>query len=207
MNEFTLQCFRSDWMALGGDVEDQCVSRLFDALDEGYGESGRFFHDRNHVVALFQQLEPVSSQLEDGAAVRMAVWFHDVVCAPGASGNEQASADLWCSLADGHAPKESVARVAGLVLDTRHLITPSSADGALLADIDIAGLGADERVFDHQSEQVEAEFPRNRLTECEASHRAFLAQLLDREWIYNTTHFRSECEARARANLGRFLAV
>ncbi|MEM9601723.1 MAG: hypothetical protein AAGA11_02565 [Pseudomonadota bacterium] len=207
MNEFTLYRFRNDWIALGGNPDSGCVRHLYDALETGYTEPWRRFHDRNHILNLLAQLDDVASHVGDLATVRMAVWFHDVVCVPGATGNEQASADLWRRLATDHLAPCAVDRVAELVLDTRHLVAPGSADGAVLADIDIAGLGADASVFDHQSLQVSAEFPNARQAECEAAQKAFLAKLLEREWIYHTTYFRDACERGARANLSRFLAA
>ena len=189
MTNFTRQCFRDDWIALGGE-SGSCVDRLFEALEAGYSEPGRHFHDRSHVVNLLSHLDQVTSQLDDLASVRVAVWFHDVICVPGESGNEQASADLWCNLAAGSVSHGALEKVANLVLDTRHVVAPMSSDGALLADIDIAGLGAEAALFDQQSQQVSAEFPDAKRAQCEASQRLFLAQLLEREWIYNTAHFR-----------------
>lgn len=207
MTHFTLQRFSDDWAALGGAEDNARVESLYLALEAGYGEPWRHFHNTSHIASLLEQLESAAPQAEDLPSVRVAAWFHDVICTPGDSGNEQASADLWRGLASGYLAAGSVDRVADLILDTRHVVGPASADGALLADVDLAGLGASPTAFDRQSQLIAAEFPVAQSVQCEQVLQVFLKHLLDRPWVYNTPHFRHLYEDRARCNLRRFLTL
>jgi len=206
MNQLIYTHFLADWVALGGTGDVPHCGDVFARLEAGYSEPWRHFHDARHVLALLRKVGQVQSLVEDLPAVRMAVWFHDVILEPGDSDNERASANLWRELATGHLVPSQIDSVDKLILDTRHTVAPHSPDGALLADIDIAGLGADASVFSKQSEMVAAEFPAGRRAQCLSAQHAFMQCLLDRKWVYNTAHFRDRFESRARDNIGQFLA-
>ncbi len=206
MPRFAYKEFTADWVALGGALDDVVVRPVFDSLLTAHADSKRHFHDTRHVLALLKKVDQVEHLLEHRAAVRMAIWFHDVICIPGDAGNEAASADFWMMAAHSHLPESTVEKVVGFILDTRHNTPPTSHDGAVLADIDLAGLGANARVFAAHAELVAAEFPQSRLSQCVSAHRGFLESLLMREWIYHTDHFRDALENQARQNIGHFLS-
>jgi predicted metal-dependent HD superfamily phosphohydrolase len=76
------------------------------------------------------------------------LWFHDAVYELRRSDNEEQSARLAeGALSNAGAPREVGARVATLVLATRHTASPESTDEQLLVDIDLSILGATESRF------------------------------------------------------------
>jgi predicted metal-dependent HD superfamily phosphohydrolase len=88
-------------------------------------------------------LDECQNQAEDLDALAFAIWFHDAVYDLWSAKNEERSA-AWAveALTGAGAPLEFLERVRAPILDTRHDAAPNSPDGRLIADIDLAILGA-----------------------------------------------------------------
>ena len=95
------------------------------------------------------------------------------------------------------------ARVADLILATRHHGAPSSADAAVLVDIDLAILGAGANRFEEYERQVRQEFSSVPGLLFRRERRKILEGSLARSHVYFTDYFRGRFEVQARANLER----
>ena len=89
---------------------------------------------------------------------------------------------------------------------TRHAALPALPDERLVADIDLAILGAAPRRFAQYERQVRAEYAAVPEETFRHRRRAILQAFLDRPHLYGTAHFRQALEARARDNLARAIA-
>lgn len=174
-----------------------------------YAEPARHYHVLGHVAEVLDAVAAVEHLAADPTAVRLAAWYHDAVYDPRAAGNEEASADLVADVLPGlGVPADVVAEVRRLVLLTAgHDVAEGDPDGAVLADADLAVLGAPADRYARYRADVRAEWawlPEDRWREGRA---AVLRSFLERPRIYRTAPVAAEREARARANLAAEVAA
>src|SRR4030095_1690878 len=97
-------------------------------------------------------------EVDDLTAVRLAGWFHDAVYDPRRADNEECSALLAARvLTDLGVPDERVATVGRLVRSTAGH-AGDAADEVMLADADLAVLGAEPAVYQTYVIGVRAEY-------------------------------------------------
>jgi len=196
--------WRRMWSGLGAAGDGRA---LFEALVQRYDEPHRRYHTLQHLRECLDAFEAVAPLAERPAEVAAALWFHDAVHDIGRADNEERSA-RWAQealAAAGSAP-DAAARVAALVRATRHAALPALPDERLVADIDLAILGAAPRRFAQYERQVRAEYAAVPEETFRHRRRAILQAFLDRPHLYGTAHFRQALEARARDNLARAIA-
>ncbi len=166
----------------------------------------RRYHTFTHIEHCLGELNCAWDYAVHLEELRWALIFHDAVYDPRRDDNEVRSADWACRVMDELCrPEDEKARVRGLILATAHTSEPRSADEALLLDIDLSILGADEAGFDEYDRSIRAEYgfisgPRYREARAE-----ILTSFMRRERLFHTTLYRQRLEARARANLQRAL--
>jgi predicted metal-dependent HD superfamily phosphohydrolase len=175
------------------------------ALDNLLGhhrEPHRRYHGVAHVLNVLRALDTIapSWDVDDLVAVRLAAWFHDAVYDPRRADNEECSALLAARvLTDLGVPDERVATVGRLVRSTAgHL--GEATDEAMLADADLAVLGAEPAVYQAYVVGVRAEYAHVDDAAWRVGRANVLTGFLDREAIYITPAMRPR-EPRARANL------
>jgi predicted metal-dependent HD superfamily phosphohydrolase len=202
-----LQRWHAAWRALGG--EPAYGFELYDELTRCYAETGRAYHTLDHVRDCLAELEAAQGLAERPVEIECALWFHDAIYEPGEADNEARSA-AWAAraLRAGGAGQAVAGRVAALILATRHpaATPPSSADLALVADVDLSILGRPLAEYDAYARGIRREYAAlpdavYRQGRAEVL-RAFLAQ----ERVYRTAFFYARYEAPARRNLARELS-
>ena len=116
--------------------------------------------------------------------IEVAIWFHDAVYVPGRADNEEASAALAeHALASGGVAQSVRDRIRSLVLATRHTAVPHGTDARILADIDLAILGADPYRFGIYDRAIRREFHTLPDPEFRAGRAAVLRSFLARPTI------------------------
>lgn len=190
------------WRRLGADPP----ANLFDALVSCYAEPHRAYHTLEHLRECFEHLDDAAAHAQRRVEVELALWFHDAIYATRALDNEDRSA-LWAYeiLVDVGVSRETARRVSDLILVTKHDGTAQTGDQALLIDIDLAILGADEARFDAYEQQIRREYARVDEPEFRATRSGILKSFLDRPALYLTQYFSDRFEAAARRNLARSL--
>ncbi|MBL8289373.1 MAG: N-methyl-D-aspartate receptor NMDAR2C subunit [Rubrivivax sp.] len=180
----------------GDDVRAALVAR--------YAEPHRAYHTLQHLDECLTAFEAVQHLAEHAAEVEMALWFHDAVYDVHRHDNEEASAE-WAraALRAAGAPAAAAARVAALVLATKHQAPPRGADETVLVDIDLAILGAEAPRFAQYEQQIRAEYAFVPEAQFRQRRRDILGSFLSRPRIYGTGHFHALLEERARRNLRR----
>ncbi len=174
-----------------------------EALITAYAEPQRHYHSLQHLGECLAAFERVMDQARDGAAVAMALWFHDAVYALRASDNEARSAELAVrTLSAAGVDAARVQAIDDLVMATRHDAVPVDADAQLLVDIDLSILGAERERFDEYERQIRAEYAFVPALIFNPKRRQILRGFLDRPRIYSTPAF-AALEPVARANLAR----
>ena len=200
----SLASWQDMWRQLGASGSDDA---LFDRLVECYSEPHRKYHTMQHLQECFAHLERVRLFAEHAGEVQLALWFHDAIYDTRKKDNEERSAE-WArgsALAAGLADDQAN-RIYQLVMATMHDAVPAGRDAAVLVDIDLGILGADEARFDEYEIQVREEYSWVPGPLYRRGRRKILQEFGSRESIYSTEYFRVECEARARSNIARSLA-
>ena len=189
-----------------GQIDRRKHSLLTD-LTAAYSQPHRRYHTFTHIEHCLGELNCAWDYAVHLEELRWALIFHDAVYDPHRDDNEVCSADWACRVMEELCrPEEERARVRGLILATAHTSEPRTADEALLLDIDLSILGADEATFDEYDRSIRGEYefvPETRYREARAE---VLMSFLRRERIYRTSLYSERLESRARANLQRALA-
>ena len=166
------------------------------------------YHVLAHVLACLDELGRSRDLAQDADAVRAALWFHDAVWEPERPDNEEASAALAdAALAGGGVPEARCGTVRALVLATRHDRVAELPDARLIADIDLAILGAGPDDYARYERAVRMEYGQLSDDAFAAGRAAFAAGMLARPRIYATERYFRRLEAAARANLARSAAL
>ncbi len=198
----SIERWHATWSALGPTAGDGAEHA---ALIARYGEPHRHYHTRRHLDECFAYLDPVLRSAERAGEVEVALWYHDAVYDAHRADNEARSAELAvAALAAAGAAPAVQDRVRALILATRHDAPPSTSDEALLVDIDLAILAADETRFDEYEREVREEYAWVPAILFRHKRRSVLEGFLARERIYTSGLF-EELEERARTNLRRSL--
>ncbi|MEX3633247.1 hypothetical protein [Paraburkholderia sp. BR14320] len=183
------------WTRCGGARAEA----VYADLAQRYGEPIRHYHTLRHVRRCLRYFDVARSAIPHPDLVELALWCHDIIYVPGASDNEQRSAD-WLRRSAG----DRIAmcqRICEMVLATRHTGAPEELDERFTCDIDLAVLGAARSRFLAEGVRVRRE--RSDLDDLayDLQERKFLGSLLARPRIYFTDYFHARCEMRARGNL------
>jgi predicted metal-dependent HD superfamily phosphohydrolase len=200
------EIIRITWLSLGGSLSDGTADLVLRRHAEGH----RRYHTAEHVMWVLDWVERLlpASPATDGAAVRAAALFHDVVYDPRSSAsNEAESADLavhalasigWTS------PRLDVVRRLILATAGHEADGP---DAAILLDADLAVLGAPPADYAGYVEAVRFEYGFVSEPDWRVGRAAVLRSFLDREHVYATNRMRAEREPLAQSNLRSELAM
>jgi predicted metal-dependent HD superfamily phosphohydrolase len=179
---------------------------IWSRLERRYSESHRVYHDREHLAHCMEQLDLADGLIAHPDQVEMAIWFHDIINEPGASDNEQRSADYFRNLAGGLFDGDFVDAVVELILVTTHREAPVDPDQQFICDIDLASFGCPWECFLRDSSAVKAEFSGTE-EEYYRGKKAFLQAMLRRVRIFQTDFFNTRYEAQSRDNIHRLLEL
>ncbi|MEM5344290.1 HD domain-containing protein [Paraburkholderia azotifigens] len=168
-------------------------------LAQRYAEAVRRYHTLRHIRRCLRYFDLAHNAIPDPDAVELALWCHDVIYLPGASDNEQRSAEWFRRWADGRIA--TCDPICELVLATRHTDVPTRLDESFACDVDLAVLGAPRSRFRDDGARLRAERADIDDHTYDLQERAILSSLLARPRIYGTDFFYVRCEARARGNL------
>lgn len=181
-------------------------------LRDMYGAPDRHYHAISHIEDLLALAERHADLVADDAAMEAAIWFHDAVLDTRRSDNEARSAALAREWLTGVAEPGRIDRVAGMIEATaRHEVPPDLGDEQrdqlrLFLDMDLSILGAEAARFDAYEAAVRREYDWVPEDAWRKGRSDVLRRFLDRDAIFATPRFRTQCEARARDNLERSLA-
>jgi predicted metal-dependent HD superfamily phosphohydrolase len=171
-----------------------------------WSEPERRYHAVDHLAFMLTVIDEAAGFADDVHAVRLAAWFHDAIYDPHEtmSGvNERASADLAAAMLPSLAvPPVQVAEVVRLIMLTNgHDVAAGDANGALLADADLAILATDDEHYRWYADAVRAEYAHVPDDAFVAGRTAVLAKLLALDAIYHLAPHRDAWETRARGNM------
>ena len=203
-----MSCLAESWDRSWSNLGLRPHAGLCQQLLQAYSEPQRHYHSLQHLEECVAHFVAAKELATHAGEVEIALWFHDAIYEPDRKENELRSAE-WAkaALKAANARPDVQQRVYALILSTRHDAAPSDPDQRLLVDIDLAILGATPARFAEYGKQVRAEYgwvPEDVYT---MKRKAVLKGFLARQPLYNTSHFRGQCETQARVNLAAAVAV
>ena len=193
---------RDRWLELGARVGHADSGTRFEALVEAYSEPHRAYHTSQHIDECLGVFDAWAEAAEHPDEVELAIWLHDVVYQPRKGDNEERSADLaaeWLRASD--LSPEAIGRVRDLILVTRHQEEPATLDQALILDVDLHILGADEARYAEYETQVRREYQWVPKILFERRRAQLLRGFLERAPLFRTEAARARFEHPARRNL------
>jgi predicted metal-dependent HD superfamily phosphohydrolase len=175
---------------------------LRDSLIARYEDPHRAYHGLQHLRECLAWFERVGAASEHPHEVALALWFHDAIYDVHRHDNEERSAELArVSLEAAGVDPAIGARVAALVLATRHSAEPSGPDEQVLVDIDLAILGAEPGRFAEYDRQIREEYAFVPAELYRVKRREVLQSFLDRPRLYATDPMHKALDQAARRNL------
>jgi predicted metal-dependent HD superfamily phosphohydrolase len=196
------------WLQLWSRLRAHGDGQLsFVQLAAAYTEPNRQYHTLEHIRDCLAELDDCCALARYPDELEAGIWFHDAVYQPGASDNEERSADLAGTiLLQAGVLRNMVDRIADLVLVTKHVSSPRDEDQQLICDIDLTVLGRESSVFVEFERRIRQEYAWVPDNVYRRERSAVLSGFLARASIYFTPRFRERYEARARANISELLA-
>jgi len=183
------------------------------ALRSRYDEPWRHYHVWAHPQAMLRHLDRAIADgvaLADPVAAAGFILWHDAIYDPQAphGRNELLSAELCRAEMAAIADALSVARACTAIEATiRHLLPDGDCpDAALLLDIDLSILGADEATFAVYDRAIRAEYAHVAGPDYRTGRAAILRRFLDRDRLYLTDWGAGRWEQAGRANLAAAIA-
>ncbi len=202
----TAELFTALWLRTVTDATDSKALQVYRQLDQHYSNSRRHYHNWSHISQCLGFIEEMADQLEVADEVRLAIWFHDVICTPGQPDNERRSVDFFCECVGDTAANSLLCKhIERLIMATCHCGDLTNIDLAAIADVDLGSFCLPWEQFYLDSLHVVEEFGHSEEAENKSGKNCFLQNLLQRSKIYHTEHFQKNYEARARDNIRREL--
>jgi predicted metal-dependent HD superfamily phosphohydrolase len=203
--EYPLLCLLKNFycrMPRGAISHPGIADELAEELLRLYSQEHRHYHNLRHIEECLHEFGGVSMECSNPITVEMALWYHDIVYEPTATGNERLSANkaLFDCLRLGIEDKVFHDAVMELILATRH-VDALSGDAALVADIDLAILGSPWERFSEYESQIRKEYAHVNDKEFSTGRQLILDGFMRRPQIYQTNTFRNKYEKLARANI------
>jgi len=198
--------FTDLWLRTVSGSSTTQAEQVFVRLDHYYRAAERHYHNWTHVGRCLGFIEEMAEQLVVADEVRLAIWFHDVICIPGQVDNERKSAEFFRQCVGNAAANASLCdRIETLIMATCHCGDLSYIDLAAIADADLGSFCLPWEQFQYDSQNVVKEYGSIDYAKKKTGKVTFLQALLDRPSIYFSPHFQKHYEARARANILREL--
>lgn len=189
--------------AQSGDVS----ALVFDQLVAMYSEKWRSYHNTKHIKASIGYFDFCKDHAEFADAIEFAIWFHDCKYELGDADNEAKSRDWFLDQTNDYLVPALRQTVDALIMDTCHISVPETADGKLIADIDLTSFGLPWDEYMQDSLAVQSEFPPKPADSVVAGKRAFLRNLIKDEQVYYSDFYLQNYEQKAQDNVLRHLEL
>jgi len=177
-------------------------TEIYRQLVDAYNEPQRVYHTLDHIKHCLKLFAQVRDHLHNADALELAIWFHDAIYVPGASDNEQLSADWFMQATKNIFTDGLRTRVHDLIMVTLHCCNNvNNHDAQFMVDIDLSSFGMPWEQFAHDSDNVRKELPDMPDAEFYPKQCAFSKGLLDKPRFFQSDYFYRRYETQARKNL------
>lgn len=195
---------KESWIALASKyTEIDSAEKWFILLEKKYRGTQRYYHNFNHLEAMFKGLFSIQEQIQDIEIIQFAIWFHDIIYNSYKKNNEQKSAEeavKFLSLSS--FPKEKIDKVAVYINATqKHELLVGDSDLATFLDLDLSILGVGREQYEEYAKKIRKEYQLIPYPIYKKGRRKVLQQFIQRETLFFTPTFQQLYETQARENL------
>lgn len=182
-----------------------------DVIVYRYSEHWRYYHTMDHIQDLLELCDNHVQLLDDPLAVRLAIFFHDIVYKPSSPDNEEASALLFEeTFSPLNVDERLIEKVKLYIHATKNHSTTESnfndSDLGYFLDMDMSILGAPSDRYDSYCQQIRSEYKSFSDQQFYRGRLQFLEKISRNEIsVFSTEVFRNNLESNARSNLRREL--
>lgn len=200
---------KEKWDELVRDFPQRTVTdRHYQELVKAYSGKKRFYHNLDHLRALYDLFETHRSSIQSPDVFQFAIWYHDFIYKIlHATVNEKLSArKAYLQLKQLEWETEKIRQVEALIMDTRfHQVKASKGlpDAPWFLDMDLSILGSSAEEYDTYRRQIRKEYWVIPSPVFKKGRIRALKRLLERPRIFHTDLFFEEYETRARENIAR----
>jgi predicted metal-dependent HD superfamily phosphohydrolase len=203
----------AEWKKVSATVfkDDAYSAEVFKIIQDFYCENGRHYHTLEHIAACLNFLnsflkESIDEKPWNIDAVRLAIWFHDIIYNSKAKDNEERSANLARTLILGAKPElrqlpEDVHHLIMLTKHTNDAPTNLTFEEKLLLDLDLSILGMDDGHFEKYEIEIRKEYMWVDNDMYNIGRLRIIVGFLNREKIFHTKYFSDLYELSAFRNL------
>jgi pantetheine-phosphate adenylyltransferase len=193
---------QAEWESLAGT--NSVSQKWFDIILAKHSESHRYYHHTGHLVSLLTQMSDLP-QLDTltTAALKYAIFFHDIIYNPQSKTNEVDSKNLFSQFAQ-EINLDGV--IATLTEDTilataHHFQTPKDPRTNYFLDLDLSILGASESEFAQYEQAIRLEYGFVPEDIYQVERAKIMKTLLN---PYKTTWGQNKYQTQATSNLSRY---
>lgn len=168
-----------------------------------YGSPNRFYHNLQHLVAIFEHLAPFAGLFAHPNDLIWAVFFHDIIYDTQKHDNELQSA-LYArrALTQLNIPEAQIVRVENLIKDTQyHKTSDTLPEFHYFLDADLAILGSAPSIYTQYSQNIRKEYAWVPEALYKTGRTRVLQNLLAGPQLYQTPYFGELYEEQARRNM------
>jgi predicted metal-dependent HD superfamily phosphohydrolase/phosphopantetheine adenylyltransferase len=223
IRELHSEAHRATRKWLGHEWDDLCrllnvpadvSSRWWASTAHHYEEPHRAYHTLTHIDHMLKLLEePQVAQVASNAlAIKLSIWFHDVIYDPTATDNEHQSAEKFKVFAEqASIPPTLTSTVVDYINATKDHKVPGDykddTDCALLLDLDLAILASNPDDYDSYTRQIRTEYRHFHDPEFRSGRAKVLRSFIDTDRLFLHELMHSRYERTARYNIKRELAL
>ena len=200
---FTCERWEKLWLSLGLSAP----TGSFDDILGRYTEPHRAYHGVRHIERCLDQFDGLGRLAERPELVELALWLHDAVYDTRASDNEARSADLSRRLLRDAGSPGLGDVVAAMIMATTHQDAPPVGDAALVSDIDLSILGADQDEYDAYTIEVRQEYSWVPEEAFRVGRLKVLKSIFSKGTFFHHKACAALWEARAQENVRREMNV
>jgi len=191
------------WFKLNEDNNEQVLEKLWINIIQKYSEPHRFYHNLQHLEALFHWFDVYTQELIHPNAVAYAIFYHDFIYSPDKNDNEEQSALVAVeALQQLKLSMDFIQRVEFYIRSTKahHFYKGSDNDLNYFLDFDLSILAAEREVYKLYFQNIRKEFAHVPDEQFRWGRGSYVKNWLRLPHLFFTGSFR-EKERQARENL------
>lgn len=175
-----------------------------------YAESGRYYHNINHIVSMLEYKDEIISGSDFGCeidleVINFSILYHDVIMVFGSDSNEENSAFYAVNDLKGSGLNiDQINHIAEIIRGTSSHSHPCSVEASIVFDADLAILGSEPQEYDNYANLVRLEYGDYSDKDFYSGRLNFLKSLYESsDNIYSTDFGVNAWEEKARLNIKR----
>ena len=193
------------------------VTKMYDHIFDNYYKCA--YHNFGHLLFCFDELDMYikdnPTQEMHRFAIKLAIWFHDVVQKETTTASAEGLSAQFMSDIFGKFNLVTSPKIKNTLSFAEYIIIVGTThmppvrlgnfiENKVIHDIDLAHFAKDD--FDHYEKKIREEYSSVPKDEYLRKRIAVLEMFVSRPVIYYTEHFRNKYEGKARANLVKTLS-